>query len=86
MERLISWARWEMLIKAVAQAIPSYAISIFSFTKDICNSIPSTINWFWWGTNLKIGSCIGWDIRNFVKGMLKVEWGLEIWMLLTELC
>ena len=31
-----------MLIKVVAQAIPSYVMSLFSFTKDFCNTIQVT--------------------------------------------
>ena len=48
MERLVSWAGRKVLIKAVAQAIPSYAMSVFSFTKDLCGTIQATINRFWW--------------------------------------
>jgi len=48
-EKLVSWAGREVLIKVVAQAIPSYAMSIFNFPKDLCNAIQATINCFWWG-------------------------------------
>ena len=45
----MSWAVREVLIKAVAQAIPTYALSVFKFCKDLCNSIQSAIMRFWWG-------------------------------------
>jgi len=46
--RLISWAGREVLIKVVAQAISTYAMSIFKFPKDLCSSIQAMINHFWW--------------------------------------
>ena len=48
MNRLVSWAGREVLIKAVAQAIPTYAMSIFKLPKDLCSSIQALINRFWW--------------------------------------
>ena len=39
----------EILLKAVAQAIPSYAMSVFKLPKGICKSITDEISSFWWG-------------------------------------
>jgi len=39
MGKLMSWARMEVLIKAVAQAIPTNDMSIFKFPADLCHSI-----------------------------------------------
>ena len=36
-------------MKAVAQGIPTYAMSIFKFPAELCNEIQSLINSFWWG-------------------------------------
>jgi len=49
MDRLVSWAGREVLIKAVAQAIPTYAMSVFKLPTNLCHVIQSTINSFWWG-------------------------------------
>jgi len=49
MERLVLWAGREGLIKIVAQAIPTYAMSIFKFSQGLCNNIHATISKFWWG-------------------------------------
>ena len=39
----------EILVKSVAQAIPSYAMSVFKLPKGICKSITVEISGFWWG-------------------------------------
>ena len=46
-EKLLSKAGKEVLIKAVAQAIPIFAMACFDITKEMCNQISSMIAWFW---------------------------------------
>lgn len=47
-ENLISKAGKETLIKAVTQAIPQYAMSIFKLPISICQSTKKRIAAFWW--------------------------------------
>jgi len=39
-----------VLIKAVAQAIPTFAMGCFDITKDICDQISKLIGKFWWSS------------------------------------
>uniref|UniRef100_A0A803PLJ8 Reverse transcriptase zinc-binding domain-containing protein n=1 Tax=Cannabis sativa TaxID=3483 RepID=A0A803PLJ8_CANSA len=49
-EKFFSKAGKEILIKAVVQAIPSFAMSSFKVPKSICSKIQSLIAKFWWGS------------------------------------
>ena len=48
MNHYLSWAGREVFTKAVVQAIPTYAMSIFRFPSELCNEIQALINRFWW--------------------------------------
>ena len=48
-EKFISKAGWETLIKTIAQAIPTYSMSIFKIPKTLCDAINSTMAKNWWG-------------------------------------
>jgi len=47
-EQSLSKAGKEVLIKSMAQAIPSYAMSCFDLTKTLCDAISNMICRFWW--------------------------------------
>ncbi|XP_057452723.1 uncharacterized protein LOC130744566 [Lotus japonicus] len=48
-EKTLSRAGREVLIKAVAQAIPSYVMSCFILPDDLCDEIKIMISRFYWG-------------------------------------
>jgi hypothetical protein len=39
----------EILLKAIAQSIPVYAMSVFNLPKKICKEINNAIARYWWG-------------------------------------
>lgn len=47
-EKLLSRAGKEILIKAVAQAIPTFAMGCFDITKTVCDQISTIVARFWW--------------------------------------
>lgn len=58
-EKFISKAGPEILIKTMAQAIPTYSISLFKLPKAICDKINSLLSNYWWGQQRMSGRSIG---------------------------
>uniref|UniRef100_A0A2N9HZK5 Reverse transcriptase domain-containing protein n=1 Tax=Fagus sylvatica TaxID=28930 RepID=A0A2N9HZK5_FAGSY len=50
-EKLLSQAGREILIKAVAQAIPTYSMSCFKLPAKLCNELEAMVRRFWWSNN-----------------------------------
>ena len=48
-EKLLSQAGKEILIKAMAQAIPAYTMSVFKLPDTLCDEMTSMVHSFWWG-------------------------------------
>ena len=48
-EKLLSQSGREILIKAVAQSIPTYAMSCFKLPIGLCNDLKQLMRDFWWG-------------------------------------
>ena len=42
------WGR-EILIKVVAQAVPTYTMSCFQLPKTLCKDLENLMRNFWWG-------------------------------------
>lgn len=65
--RIISWdgkyisrAGKELLVKSVAQALPSYAMSVFLLPLEITRDIERSLSKFWWNTTQTHNSQLGW--------------------------
>ena len=50
MEKLLSAAGKEVLIKAVAQALQVFSMACFRLPRGLCENIKSIIRQFWWGS------------------------------------
>ena len=48
-EKLLSKVGKDVIIKAVAQAIPSYTMSCFKILDSLCEDLTRMIRNFWWG-------------------------------------
>jgi hypothetical protein len=51
-EKNMSAAAKEILIKAVAQAIPTYTMSIFKLPLGVCDELTRITREFWWGVEM----------------------------------
>ena len=49
MEKKLSTGGKEILLKAIAQSIPVFAMSVFCLPKGVCKEITDVIAQFWWG-------------------------------------
>ena len=49
-EQILSAAGKEVLIKSVAQAIPTFSMSCFKLPRGLCLKINSLLRSFWWGS------------------------------------
>ena len=47
--KLLSKAGKEVLIKAVAQSIPTYTMGVFQLPKKLCDELDAMCARFWWG-------------------------------------
>ncbi|XP_074314848.1 uncharacterized protein LOC141651019 [Silene latifolia] len=70
--KLFSRAGRETLIKAIAQSIPTYAMSVFKLPVNFCNELRSIVSRFWWGSagGARKISWLSWDFmcRAKVRG------------------
>jgi hypothetical protein len=62
-EKYMSGAAKETLIKSVAQAISTYAMSVFKFSAGLCDELSQIIREFWWGDEFERRKVhwLGWE-------------------------
>jgi hypothetical protein len=58
--KCLSWAGRCTLIKAVAQSIPTYAMSTFEIPTTICNKLDASARRFWWNPKKSNGKYLAW--------------------------
>ncbi|XP_052878857.1 uncharacterized protein LOC128285398 [Gossypium arboreum] len=69
-KHLLSYGGKEVFIKAIMQAIPTYAFSVFLALKGIIEEIQSQMSRMWWNNNNKArGWAMAWDKMCYPKGM-----------------
>lgn len=71
----ISRAGKAVLIKNVAQAVPSYCMSIFLLPKSLCHEIEVMLNKFWWNSNSSDRKGLNWHSWSAMS-MLKSKGGM----------
>ncbi|XP_019190015.1 PREDICTED: uncharacterized protein LOC109184468 [Ipomoea nil] len=54
-KKLLSQAGKEVLLKSVAQAMPTFSMSVFLLPMGICTAIERTMNRYWWGSGNERG-------------------------------
>ena len=78
-EKHLSQVEKEVLLKAVVQAIPTFAMRCFKLPVGLCREIETLIRKFWWDKEEREGRFIGKIVRHFVTLKKKGEWILRSW-------
>lgn len=71
MQKLLSTASKEVLIKSVAQAIPVFFMSCFRLPRGLCEKVTSIIRQFWWGSKQgrRKPAWVSWDVMTRPKNL-----------------
>ena len=71
MQKLLSAAGKEVLIKSVAQAILVFSMSCFRLPRGLCDNVTSIIRQFWWGSKhgKRKPAWVSWDVMTNPKNL-----------------
>lgn len=73
--KCLSKAGKAVLLRNVAQAVPTYAMSCFMLPKSLCKELERMMNSFWWGSKEGSSRGIKWLSWSNMS-MLKASGGL----------
>lgn len=83
--RGLSKAGREVMIKAVAQSLPTYVMSVFRLPSSFCDEVRSLVSHFWWGQK-KGERKIHWVAwKKMCRPKVEGAWGSVIFRCLTGL-
>ena len=85
-EKYLSSRAKKVLIKSVAQAIPTYMMSVFQLSASLCEDLERTIRKYWWGEDgdQRRTHWLAWE--KFTRCKAEEDWVLEISKSLTRHC
>ena len=76
-EKILSIGGREILIKAVAQAVPTYTMSYFQLPKGLCDEIENMMRKFWWGQRGQESKVAWVSWRKLCKSKIKGGMGFR---------
>ncbi len=77
-ENFLSIGGCEVLIKAVAQSIPTYTMSCFKIPDGLCKDLNAMFSDFWWGHHDKAKKAHWLRWSKLCPLKIRVEWDSEI--------
>jgi hypothetical protein len=84
--KFLTQAGKEILIKAIAQAIPTYCMSVFLLPKALCREIQGMMQRFWWGHKENTSRIHWMSWERMGQSKAKGGLGFVIWKSLTKPC